>query len=122
MPTNRDRLAAPALELQQLHRDLLSDHQRVVALEAQMAISIFVGVIGSRRLSNRRLRASRDAGNQSYFLPDTSTSTRRSGCRQSLSFLVTALPMHSSGFVTGFDPSTPVAEILLAGIPAESTR
>ncbi len=57
-----------------------------------------------------------------YLVPETSTSTRRSGCRQAISCLVAFSPAHSPGFVTGFDPSVPLAAILPAGIPAVSTR
>ena len=57
-----------------------------------------------------------------YFVPVTSISTRRSGCRQAISFGVTFRPLHSPGLVTGSAPSTPTAEILLAAIPPASIR
>ena len=63
-----------------------------------------------------------EASGRHYFVPETSTTTRRSGCRQAISALVTFLPLQSPGFVTGSDPSVPLAAILPAGIPADSTR
>ena len=55
-------------------------------------------------------------------LPTTSTSTRRSGCRQAISFGVRFSPGHSSGLVTGSEPSAPCAVIFSGGIPAVSTK
>ncbi len=52
----------------------------------------------------------------------TSTSTRRSGCRHSMSLGVRRSPLHSPGFVTGSEPSAPRVVIRSAGIPADSTR
>src|ERR1700674_3722744 len=55
-------------------------------------------------------------------LPTTSTSTRRSGCRHAINFGVRFSPGHSSGLVTGSEPSAPRASIFSAGTPAVSTR
>jgi hypothetical protein len=57
-----------------------------------------------------------------YFVPETSISTRRSGCRQAISAGVGLAPLQSPGFVTGSAPSTPLAEILAAAMPPDCTR
>ena len=59
---------------------------------------------------------------EGYFVPETSTSTRRSGCRQAISAGVGLAPLQSPGFVTGSAPSTPLAEILAAAMPPDCTR
>lgn len=59
---------------------------------------------------------------EGYFVPETSISTRRSGCRQAISAGVGLVPLQSPGFVTGSAPSTPLAEILAAAMPPDCTR
>jgi hypothetical protein len=63
-----------------------------------------------------------DSSSRHYFVPETSTSTRRSGCRQAISFGLAFVPLHSPGLVTGSEPSAPLAATLPDGIPADSTR
>ena len=57
-----------------------------------------------------------------YFVAETSTSTRRSGCKQAINALVALLPLQSPGLVTGSAPSTPLAAILPDGTPPDCTR
>lgn len=57
-----------------------------------------------------------------YFVADTSTSTRRSGCKQAINALVARSPLQSPGLVTGCDSSAPLAVILAAAIPAGAMR
>lgn len=63
-----------------------------------------------------------NSGGACYLVPETSTSTRRSGCRQAINAMLGLLPLQSPAFVTGSDPSTPVAVILLPGMPADSDK
>jgi hypothetical protein len=55
-------------------------------------------------------------------VPTTSTSTRRSGCRQASSCGVAVVPRQSAGFVTGADSFLPTAEIRAPSIPPAPTR